>query len=213
MSRIAIIALMAGLTALAVVYSRSHPSCESDFEPIDPPPWAVQCPDGTAHSRNDPSFKGCPVAPGAPVRIAQTVKTVPVRPVTTQYKIFPSPEYDHYYEGDLTIKIVDTLEELRDVCQLDGAQLLACSTHNDRSCIIVMVKDEVMRTRSWTTGMLLRHEMGHCNGWGADHAGERSVTWPTTHWAYPNERVRLPTPRPKSAFPDMTVKAKTDKAR
>jgi hypothetical protein len=144
---------------------------------------------------------------------AQTVKTVPVRPVTSQYRIFPPPEYDHYYEGDLTIKIVDTLEELREVCQLEGAQLLACSTHNDRSCIIVMVKDEVMRTRSWTTGMLLRHEMGHCNGWGADHAGERSVTWPTTHWVYQHERVRLPTPRPKSAFPDMTVKAKTDKAR
>jgi hypothetical protein len=71
-------------------------------------------------------------------------------------RIFPPPEYDRYYEGDLTIKIVDTLEELHEVCQLEGKQLLACSTRNHSSCIIVMVKDEVMRTRNWTTGSATR---------------------------------------------------------
>jgi len=54
-----------------------------------------------------------------------------------------------------------------------------------------MVKDEVMRSRNWTTGLLLRHEIGHCNGWGADHEGERGISWPTVHWANPNKRVTL----------------------
>jgi hypothetical protein len=114
----------------------------------------------------------------------------PVAP-TPAHRIFPPAQYDHYYEGDLTIKIVNSLEELHEVCQLDNPQLLACSTRNEWSCIIVLVKDEVMRKRSWTTGMLLRHEIGHCNGWGADHAGERSISWPTIHWAHPNARVKL----------------------
>jgi hypothetical protein len=145
---------------------------------------------------------------------SQNVTMVPVKPapMKTQYAIFPPAELDHYYEGDLTIKIVDSLEELREVCQLDGENLLACSTRNRASCIIVLVKDEVMRKRSWTTGMLLRHEMGHCNGWGADHAGERSISWPTTHWASEDMRVRLPLPRPRPPMPDTAVKAKTDKA-
>ena len=145
---------------------------------------------------------------------AVPVKPVPVTPVIPKpHKIFPPAEYDHYYEGDLTIKIVDRLEELREACQLEGSQLLACSTHNHSSCIIVMVKDEIMRQRSWTTGMLLRHEIGHCNGWGADHAGERSVTWPTTHWVQDYMRVRLPSPKPKPLSPDSTTAAKTDRLR
>jgi hypothetical protein len=127
-----------------------------------------------------------------------------------QYKIFPPAEYDHYYEGDLTIKMVATVEELRAICQLDQPQLLACTLRNQHSCVIVLVNDEVMRKRNWTTGMLLRHEMGHCNGWPADHAGERSVTWPTTHWAHPDARVRLPTPRAK---PDATTAIKGDRLR
>jgi len=115
-----------------------------------------------------------------------------VKPVPTPtYKIFPPAEYDRFYEGDLTIKMVDTLEELHKLCQIDNPKLLACSQRNQWSCVIVMVRDEVMRGRNWTTGLLLRHEIGHCNGWGADHAGERSISWPTVHWAHPNARVRL----------------------
>jgi hypothetical protein len=115
-----------------------------------------------------------------------------VRPIPTPtHKIFPPPGFDHQYDGDLTIKIVDTLEELHRICQIDNPKLLACSKRNEWSCIIVMVKDEIMRQRNWTTGLLLRHEIGHCNGWGADHAGERSISFPTIHWAHPNARVRL----------------------
>jgi len=115
-----------------------------------------------------------------------------VKPVPTPtYKIFPPAQYDHFYEGDLTIKMVDTLEELHRICQIDNPKLLACSKRNNSSCIIVMVKDEVMRERQWTTGMLLRHEIGHCNGWGEDHAGERGISFPTSHWVHQNARVRM----------------------
>ena len=85
--------------------------------------------------------------------------------------ILPPAQYDYPYEGDLAIKIVDSLDELRDLCRLSNR--LACSTHTQYSCLIVMVNDEIMRKRGYTTGLLFRHEQGHCNGWGPDHGGER----------------------------------------
>src|SRR5262249_58987305 len=106
--------------------------------------------------------------------------------------IFPPAEYDHYYEGDLTIRIVATIEELYAICQLKQPNLLACTLRNHHSCVIVLVDDDVMRRRSWTTGMLLRHEMGHCNGWPGDHPNERRISWPTTHWAHERLRIYVP---------------------
>jgi hypothetical protein len=110
--------------------------------------------------------------------------------------ILPPLEYDHPYEGDLTIKIVDTLEELYAICEQRTAAMLACSypSYADgfRSCLIIMVKDEIMRRRGWTTGLLFRHEQGHCNGWlGGDHVGQRPLTtngW----WVTPSERIKVP---------------------
>ena len=45
-------------------------------------------------------------------------------------RILPPPEYDHEYEGDLTIKMVDTIQELKVLCQTGARSnpaLLACS--------------------------------------------------------------------------------------
>jgi hypothetical protein len=97
------------------------------------------------------------------------VLAILVPPAFAQQSIFNILQY----EGDLTIKIVDTLEELYDLCRLPNRSLLACSTHNSKGCLIVMVNDEIMRKRGYTTGLLFRHEQGHCNGWGPDHGGER----------------------------------------
>lgn len=117
------------------------------------------------------------------------------RAETRGFMILPPVEYDHDYEGDLTIKIVDTVDELRILCNLNQPQMLACSMSNTRSCLIIMVKDEVMRQRGWTTGLLLRHERGHCNGWGGDHIGERPVMANSPQWVPDNARVQLPLDR------------------
>ena len=125
--------------------------------------------------------------------LAQNVTTVPVKPnfqpvKPDQYMILPPVEYDHFYEGDLTIKMVSTIEELHALCKIDGA--LACAFRNEKSCVIVMVHDEVMRRRNWTTGLLLRHEIGHCNGWPGDHSGQRRL--PPGHVVHESERIKLP---------------------
>src|SRR5262249_41795159 len=41
--------------------------------------------------------------------------------------ILPPTEYDRYYEGDLTIRMVNTLEELRAACNITSPFTLACA--------------------------------------------------------------------------------------
>jgi hypothetical protein len=125
----------------------------------------------------------------------------PAAPAKQQQRyILPPVEYDRYYEGDLTIKMVESVEELRDACGMKAPQMLACSMHTATACLIIMVPDYVMRKAGWTTGVLLRHEIGHCNGWAGNHPGQRAITLPTTHWVPVHERpiaknVVPPTPR------------------
>src|SRR5262249_6210787 len=40
-------------------------------------------------------------------------------------------------------------------------------------CEIYIVADEVLATVGLDYETTLRHELGHCNGWGGDHAGAR----------------------------------------
>ena len=127
----------------------------------------------------------------------QVYTTVPVRPAPTEHKILPPPEYDYVYEGDLTIVMVKTIEELRILCNVNNPGTLACSirAYDTKSCVIIMVEDEVMRRHGWTTGLLLRHEMGHCNGWTQAHEGQRSVYSGGSHWVPGSQRIRIPIDR------------------
>jgi hypothetical protein len=107
----------------------------------------------------------------------------------TRHPILPPVEYDKPYDGDLTIKMVPTFEALRIACNVYNPAMLACAIHNAKSCVIYLVEDEVMRQRGWNTGLLLRHEIGHCNGWPGDHPGQRAVPSPLTHWVPVSERI------------------------
>jgi hypothetical protein len=128
---------------------------------------------------------------------AQNVTTVPVKRLSY---ILPPVEFDHYYEGDLTIKIVDTLDELYALCAIKNDTMLACALPAGKSCIVIMVRDEVMRKRGWTTGVIFRHEIGHCNGWAPDnvHVGQRPLE-SNTHWVPEAERIKIPSDRLQKA--------------
>jgi len=79
-----------------------------------------------------------------------TIKNVPTVPI--RYNILPPAEFDHDYDGDLTIKTVATYEELSTLCKISDPRLLACAllVPQLKSCIIILVDDEVMRKREWT---------------------------------------------------------------
>jgi len=121
-----------------------------------------------------------PAAPFPPVKA----------PAEKRYMILPPVEYDKHYDGDLTIKMVPSLEALYAACNIYNQPLmLACSWHNAKSCVIYLLDDEMMRKRGWNTGILLRHEIGHCNGWPGDHPGLRPLPSPVTHYVPPYERI------------------------
>jgi len=109
------------------------------------------------------------------------------------YGIFPPVKYDYEYEGDLTIEMVDTQAEVQTMCRVNNPHILACSWQNGKSCLILMVRDEVMRERGYSTGLLLRHERGHCNGWSGAHEGERPLPLGSTYLVPKHERVPSPT--------------------
>jgi hypothetical protein len=89
-------------------------------------------------------------------------------PMEFQKRILPPPEYDHDYDGELTI--LRTLEPVvyracRTVIK-PGRSPLGCSQRMaPRKCTIWIVTDEELRQRGWDYNMVLRHELGHCNGW------------------------------------------------
>jgi hypothetical protein len=114
----------------------------------------------------------------------------PPPPPQTRYPILPPPEFDKPYDGDLTIRMLPTFEALRVACNVYNPKMLACARHNEKSCIIYLVEDEVMRERGWNSGLLLRHEIGHCNGWPGDHPDQRNAPWPLTLWVPASERVK-----------------------
>lgn len=89
--------------------------------------------------------------------------------------ILPPIEFDYPYQGKLTLERVNTIQELQQTCGV-SKWLLGCSWRRADSCRIVLVADDVIRQWGWTPALMLRHEMGHCNGWAGDHHGQRP------HW-------------------------------
>ncbi len=89
-------------------------------------------------------------------------------------KIIPPKEYDRPYAGKLEIVTTD-LEKMKTLCPNTRGPMACTWLYSDR-CVIYITSDDIVRKRRLTPEMVLRHEMGHCNGWGPDHAGARTLT-------------------------------------
>jgi hypothetical protein len=48
-----------------------------------------------------------------------------------------------------------------------------------------------MRKRGYTTGLLLRHERGHRNGWGDNHAARAALGCSGGDFGWPRSIMRL----------------------
>jgi hypothetical protein len=104
------------------------------------------------------------------------------------HMVLPPAQYDRPYDGDLTLTIVGTFVELKDNCNINDPLMVACAIQRQKSCHIYMMPDFILRTRGTNSGIMLRHEIGHCNGWAAHHPGVRPLPWPLTLWVPANER-------------------------
>jgi hypothetical protein len=103
---------------------------------------------------------------------------VPMKP-DIRFTILPPLEYDYPYPGTLTIER-GTKEYVVEQCR--GISPTACTKRSYNAggtvalqqCRIIIANDDIlMLAQPWSYYTLLRHEIGHCNGWGPNHEGSR----------------------------------------
>jgi hypothetical protein len=92
------------------------------------------------------------------------------------YPILPPLEYDRPYTGKLRVTVVPTIKEVMEHCDLAFPSALACTLHRGELCIIIILPDDTLYSKGWDAWHVMRHEMGHCNGWRGNHIGARVPT-------------------------------------
>ena len=91
--------------------------------------------------------------------------------------IMPPFEYDKPFEGKLIVTEVPNKEEVRIECGLPEPKL-ACAfprPHKNECEIIVAPEEHILRD-GYLPAIVMRHEIGHCNGWSEKHEHSRVPT-------------------------------------
>jgi len=96
--------------------------------------------------------------------------------------MLPPSEYDHPYTGELLIIEVEKQQTLIDNCpgyhdiraEAPNFPAMACAFGWGKRCVVLTAsKDQIpwfqMIHKSYSYENILRHEIGHCNGWPGDH--------------------------------------------
>jgi hypothetical protein len=113
----------------------------------------------------------------APVKVP-TIAPARVEAITRPPGSLPPVEYDKPYTGTLTVIKPRTGDELDALCgkvSPPGYRGIGCAFPNlvDGSCVIIIRENDALAAAGLDPAVVLRHEIGHCNGWPADHAGGR----------------------------------------
>jgi len=92
-----------------------------------------------------------------------------------RFKELPPVEYDRPYEGALLIIDVNSEEKLRQICGhppkgLNGDTMVGCARPGDPATIYL---GPIPARAGLTRNIVIRHELGHLNGWSAAHEGMR----------------------------------------
>src|SRR5215510_14585858 len=96
-----------------------------------------------------------------------------------QEKQLPPLEYDHPYNGTIYLYQADNQTDMRVKCNRPdlppSVPLFGCSwaANKDHPCVIVVGDMATIQRWGWTRNIVIRHEIGHCNSWPADHPRAR----------------------------------------
>lgn len=92
-------------------------------------------------------------------------------------KYLPPVEFDRpYTDGPIYITVGKDQTEVRRLCPYTNFgpwPAIACNQLQGKNCVIAMAAYPVIQATGIDPGLVLRHEIAHCNGWGADHKGAR----------------------------------------
>jgi hypothetical protein len=89
--------------------------------------------------------------------------------------VLPPKEYDKPYTGALIVVYARDQDHVRELCpdvKFVGAAI-ACAIRWEGSCFVAIAPDADIIAAGATHWLVMRHEMGHCNGWRG-HSGARS---------------------------------------
>ncbi len=121
-----------------------------------------------------------PPVPGAPYT-REKEDELPNSFTLGRWKFLPPVEYDHPYKKPLTIARGNeaTMKAICPIVPLFPTPL-GCSIRytiagKDHSCHIYIAEDEILKQTGWPYELVLRHEIGHCNSWPANHPGMRKI--------------------------------------
>src|SRR5262245_40874092 len=100
--------------------------------------------------------------------------------------LLPPLEYDHPYKGELIIIDNVKRETLQENCgpiyrnAPSTGFLPGCAHVYSNKCVVLIAEQRTITSLalihpSWSYDHILRHEIGHCNGWPSNHAGFRSL--------------------------------------
>jgi hypothetical protein len=134
--------------------------------------------------------------------IVSITPPAPIAPTGKMIRL-PPPQYDVAYVGKLEILRYIYIEELRAICDARDheSRVVACAERKDHSCTIHLGPYEKLIATGHTFASIMRHELGHCNGWSAQH---EQAQWVSSfdvstpffyHLNDPRPRT-LPPPRP-----------------
>jgi hypothetical protein len=98
----------------------------------------------------------------------------PMFPMVQQELVLPPKEFDHEYDGILTIQYYSA-EDIYHLCRNAARQRpgrpMACTYRNwvgPGTCRIHMMSRDELEKYGCSYEIILRHEIGHCNGWRHD---------------------------------------------
>jgi hypothetical protein len=95
-----------------------------------------------------------------------------------QVDSLPPLEYDRPYSGTLTIERGDK-DFMEKNCPKSPLFVIpvACAYFPNGpsvpQCHIIIANDDILKQMQRPYNLVLRHEVGHCNGWPKDHVGAR----------------------------------------
>ena len=92
--------------------------------------------------------------------------------------VAPPWQYDYPFTGELTVIYLPSIELVDRVCRMGsrgvkdvplGYYTRACALlqNNGLNCEIIMPHKRLYTEKAWNS--IMRHEIGHCNGWPGDH--------------------------------------------
>src|SRR3989442_7646776 len=85
----------------------------------------------------------------------------------------PPAEFDKPYTGKLIIRRFETEEEIERICKGSAKYACAARVADGSACYLFVGNDNVLKRNHVPYEFMLRHELGHCNGWTKDHERKR----------------------------------------